>query len=217
VARGIFKKLRPPTLTVTPFTVRFSTVITVRVKPPRTHDLTLPDPFKSVCFDAALCISGEGGLALAFDIGVANGTVSITLGIVWCPHASYEFDFTPAGAKEDEHFSLDEVALVARLELKASVLGVVNIFVRVEAMAQLKLTCKESVLTHLEVSGMASIEVLFATVDVAFTVNLDPLLGINPGACPHDKVGSHECALLDTGEHTRMALADFFAVAEVAA
>jgi hypothetical protein len=217
VARGIFKQLRPPTLTVTPFTVRFSTVITVRVKPPRTHDLTLPDPFKSVCFDAAVCISGEGGLALAFDIGVANGTVSITVGIVWCPHASYEFNFTPGAAKEDEHFSFDEVALVARLELKASVLGVVNIFVRVEAMAQLKLTCKESILTHLEVSGMASIEVLFATVDVAFTVNLDPLLGINPDACRRDKVGSHECAFLDAGDVTRAALADFFAVAEVAA
>jgi hypothetical protein len=217
IARGIFKRLRPPTLTVTPFTIRFSTVITVRVKPPRMQDLTLPNPFRQVCFDAAVCVSGEGGLALAFDIGVANGTVSITLGIVWCPYASAKFDFKPGGLKEDEHFSFDEVALVARLELKASVLGIVNIFVRVEAMAQLKLTCKESILTHLEVSGMASIEILFATVDVAFTVNLDPLLGINPDACRRDKARSHECLVSESDELTRVALADFFRVAEVAA
>lgn len=218
IGMQIFKDLRPPTLTVTPFTVRFSTIIAVRVKPPKTEGLTLPNPFKQVCFEAVACISGEGGLALSFDIGVANGTVSITLGIVWCPHAAFKFEFTPSGARGDEAFSFDEIALVARLELNASVLGVVNIFVRVQAMAQLKLTCKESILTHLEISGTASIEMLFVTVDVSFTVNLDPLLGINPNACPRDKVGPAKlCALPEPNELARVALADFFTHTEVAA
>lgn len=220
VARGIFKQLRPPTLTITPFTVRFSVVIAVRVNPPRTGDLTLPNPFKAVCFQAAACISGEGGLALAFDIGVANGSVSITLGIVWCPTAIYLFDTSPQkpGHGGDEYFSFDEIALVARLELNASVLGIVNIFVRVEAMAQLKLTCDKSILTHLEVSGTASIEIGFFSVDVAFTVDLDPLLGIDPTACLHDKGGpTNVCALREPQELAGLAAADFFRIAEVAA
>jgi hypothetical protein len=218
VGMAIFKELRPPTLTITPFTVRFSTILAVRVRPPRTEGLTIPNPFRSVCFSAAACISGEGGLALAFDIGVANGTVSITVGIVWCPHATYLFTFRPDGVRGDEAFSFDEIALVARLELKASVLGVVNIFVRVQAMAQLKLTCKESILTHLEVSGTASIEVLFVTVDVSFTVDLDPLLGINPQACMRDKTGPQQlCALPEPSALAQLALAELFEHTEVAA
>jgi len=211
---AIFKKLRPPTLTITPFTVRFSTIISVRVKPPKSKGLSLPDPFKKVCFQAAACINGEGGLALAFDIGVAHGTISITLGIVWCPHAEYLID----QGGTNENFSFDEIALVARLELNASVLGVVNIFVRVQAMAQLKLSCKESILTHLEVSGTATIEILFASIDVSFTVNCDPLLGINPDACKHDKKASdQQCALPPPNDLARVAMAEFFSHAEVAA
>ncbi len=218
IGRAIFKDLRPPTLTVTPFTVRFSTVIAVRVKPPRTGGLDIPNPFRRVCFQAVACISGEGGLAIAFDIGVANGTVSITLGIVWCPHATYLFDFSPDGVRGDESFSFDEIALVARLELKASVLGIVNIFVRVQAMAQLKLACEESILTHLEVSGTASIEMFLVTVDVSFTVDLDPLLGIDPNACKREKTGPERiCALPAPDELAHVALADFFTHTEVAA
>jgi len=215
IGMSIFKDLRPPTLTVTPFTVRFSTIIAVRVRPPRTHDLSLT--FQEVCFDAVACISGEGGLALAFDIGVAHGSVSVTLGIVWCPHASYKVSMGPAGVKGDSYFSFDEIAVVARIELNASVLGVVNIFVRIQAMAQLKLTCEKSILTHLEVSGTASIEVLFATIDVHFTVDLDPYLGIDPNACKNVKGAPNHCALPETDEHIHQAVNEFFRWVEVAA
>lgn len=224
-AMSIFRDMSPPTLNCTPFTVRFSVVISVKVTPPKgkPEGLSIPNPFQSVCFAAAVCISAEGGLSIGFDIGVASGRISLTLGIIWCPNAKYLFSVTPTGgAKDDGYFSFDEIALFVRIELTASVLGIVNVFVRVEVLVQLKLTCKDAIVSHMECSGTARIEMGFVKYNFDFTVDLDPILGIkkDPKCFANSGPASKGCALLpepSINEFAAFAARDFFSFAEVLA
>ncbi len=218
VARRIFSRMDPPTLIITPFTVRFSVVGAMRINPPKNLSV---DGLQAVCFNTVMCISGEGGLAAAFDVGIASGEVSVTLGIVWCPYATFKVGLVNGHVNTDKYFSFDEIAVVARIDAHACVVGVINISIRVEVMTVLKLACSEGILGHMEISGSASIEVGFVTIDYHFTVNLDPILGINPDACKEQKpAGIRDCARLDDPELQRLVRAtvdDFFSPAEVAA
>lgn len=212
VARRIFTRTDRPTIFVTPFVIRFGVVIAVRVRPPK----SLTSGFEVVCFDAVACVSGEAGLGVAFDVGVAWGHISITIGIVWCPNATYEFNTT--NLKGNAYFSFDEVSFLARIEAYASVLGLVNITVYVEIMANLRLTCPKGVVSHMEVNGTAHIEMLFVEIDQDFHVDLDPILGIDPNACKHDGADATRVCVIADGAVRRLAhetARGFFAPAEL--
>ena len=51
-------------------------------------------------------------------------------------------------------------------------------------------------------------------------LDLDPVFGINPNACPTNKTGPSPCAALperSNDERVRVAMSDFFSPAEMAA
>ena len=162
IGHAMLSLTAPISFTFTPFTVKFTSIFGFLAKwDPDTAKITFP---------GFMCVSMEGGLALAFDIGVAKGGVSLTLGLRWCPTLE-------AGQIK----CLTDLAIGIIIDAHASVIELIDIRIHVELFATLHLECPPSqMIGNLIFSGYASISIAFVTIDVSFTVNLDNILGLHP-------------------------------------
>jgi hypothetical protein len=184
----------PVSFTFVPFTVRFSGLVgfVARIK-----DAPKPE----VELLAFACLSAEAGLALAFDVGIVTGGVSLTVCLRWCPWA-----YIKVSDPKNLRFQVGILQIGIILDGHACVIGLINIRLHAEIMASLALGCShaDGVLSHVEFSGYASIKIFFAKIEVHFTVNLDPVLHITgcrdpvPTAFENSSNGRALASLSDT-------------------
>jgi hypothetical protein len=142
------------TLTIDPFVIRFTFILGIRKV-----NVSGPPEF-------GICVTGDAGLGVAFDIGVANGGASITLGARFCP---------------DPKTGLI-ISVGVSIDAWATVLSIIDIRLHAELFINLYLSCAPSVhmIGHLVFSGYASLKIAFVTISASFTVNLDQFLGLSP-------------------------------------
>jgi hypothetical protein len=127
---------------------------------------------------AFACLTADGGLALAFDVGIAKGSVSIAIALRYCPSVTI--------SKNTTEWCLSILELGIVVDAEAVVVQIIHITIHAEFMATLNLAASSplDMICKLTFRGYASIEVLFAKVEYDFEVNLDGLLGLHcSGTC----------------------------------
>ncbi len=146
-------QLRPVTLNIDPFVFRFNFILAVR-RVGVTGNL-----------EFGVCLSADAGLGVSFDVGVANGGASVTVGARFCPDPLTGF----------------VVSVGVMIDAWATVLSIISIRLHAELFVSLYLGCPaRQMIGHLVFSGYASITIAFVTISASFTVNLDSFLGLHP-------------------------------------
>jgi len=153
-AQLMLRELRPVTLNIDPFVFRFTFILGVR----RIDVSGIPE--------FGICLTADAGLGVSFDVGVANGGASVTVGARFCPDVRTGFI----------------VSVGVMVDAWATVLSVINIRLHAELFVSLYLGCAPSfkMIGHLVFSGYASLTIAFVTISASFTVNLDNFLGLHP-------------------------------------
>jgi hypothetical protein len=171
----------PLSLMVTPFVFRFGAWFGFRIKP----DIDFPNRLDLVELGSFVCFRGDAGLALAFDVGIARGNVALAISIRYCPAFTVKH--------KELTFCLTMVSIGVVFDAEAVVVEIINIKVHAEVMATLQLACSNprQMIAHLVFSGYASVEVLFATIDYNFTVDLDKILGLSSCYVPGCSASNH--------------------------
>jgi hypothetical protein len=154
LAQSILSQLRPVTLTIDPFVFRFTFILGIRK-----IRVSLPPEF-------GICVTADAGLGVAFDVGVASGGASLTLGARFCPDPTTGL----------------VVAVGVTVDAWATVLEIIDIRIHAELFISLYLKCAPNfrMIGHIVFSGYASLKVAFVTISASFTVNLDDFLGLHP-------------------------------------
>jgi hypothetical protein len=207
IGEAIIERTERMTFTFTPFTVDFACVFGFRAK------ASFDPHFKA---DGFMCLRADGGLALAFDIGIVRESVSLTLGLVWCP--SYE---------DGQFHCLTQLGMAITVDARACVIEIINIRVTAELIATFDLSCKppKDMLVHMAFHGKGSISIGFVTISKEFDVDLDKILNLHPcaEADPYCKVstalpgparGANDDLLL---AHVDKCVSTFFTAMECAA
>jgi hypothetical protein len=195
----------------TPFVARLGLALGFRVLPPAGGLQLERSQFLA-------CLRLDGGISLAFDVGIASGSVSLALTVRYCPTA----ELTAEGVK----YCLSIVAVGIVFDGRASVAGVITVNLHAEIIATLKLGCEKpnEMISHVVFSGSASIEIAWVKVEFHFTVNLDSILGLRSCCLPECEDCAKQVMRLSTPtgrnallDETRARVAGFLAARGYAA